>query len=257
MAVQGPGSRFLYMGNATAGGFNISSAAEGITEWEIPQTEHVLQETTSPFVVAPTYLPTTFRRSTDFSAKFLYGEPGVSGLTTLIESYRVPAAVMPAQIAVWGTATDVVGMPYDGASMYQATLTPDAPKELLTQFGVAFRCNPRAEPGHVCRALASVAIDGNTEATPVDCGVVAGSTAGLSAYLVVTAMTAADVTVTVEESALLVGWADTIVFTLVTAAKTYWVQRSTHAGDVLRYLACKWVYTGAAASTFFVGVNRY
>ena len=134
-------------------------------------------------------------------------------------------------------------------------LAPDTIHSLTPEFTVTGTVNN----AYVVAPLVARTTAGNTQSTYADMAVAAtGGTA--RAFLVVTSLTLGGYTnliVTVQSCATSGGsYDDETAFTAVTAAGAESVALS---GDVNRYLAVKWAWTGAGtgqSATFWVGVSR-
>ena len=136
--------------------------------------------------------------------------------------------------------------------------------ERLASVGKLHRANAEyhgngiVEDGKILHALAARTADGDTEASSVD-GAAATADGG-SAYLHVTALTLGgytNLTVTVRQSADNAVWEDLTVFTAVAAAPSK--ERKAIVGNIKRYLAVSYAFTGAGAdpsATFFAGLVR-
>lgn len=166
------------------------------------------------------------------------------------------------RVLCFGIEGNTIGQQFTGfKGAMQSDFVRIASMNGLTKANASYKGSGTVEDGQILHALGAETADGDTESTPVDGGAGnAPSTNGGSGYLQVPALTLGgytNVVVKVRDSADNITYGDLITFTAVAAAPA--AERATVVGDVERYVACSWAFTGAGADpsvTPFVGFKR-
>lgn len=164
----------------------------------------------------------------------------------------------------YAVAGNTIGRAFVGfVGALQATYERIATRGKLTLAKASYQSSGQVNTnGVILHALTGeTATSGNTQASYADDNG-AASTTGAVGYLQVSALALGgytSVTVTLQDSADHVTFADIsgAVFTTVTAAPA--AQALVIAGTIRRYLAAKWAYVGSGSSptvTFFAGLAR-
>lgn len=264
MTVPGPSARWLLVD-----GYDLGSSGY-MGEFVPASIEEGVDELTSPFATAPIILPTGFSKGGDVKVP-LWAD---STLQAVLDSWQgtTPATRVAQRVICYGwtgaqaAPTAHVAVKFEGAVGYLAKVEPKIPSEKLSLAEATFKIgNMRygVEIGDILKPLAAVTADGNSEATYVDGGATAApSTAGGAGYIQCTALTldgATNLACTVEDSADHVTYGALATFTVITAAPAK--ERKAVTGDVERYVAATWVWTGGAGAgstaTVFIGFARF
>lgn len=173
------------------------------------------------------------------------------------------ANIGTAPVLCFGIEGNTIGEKFIGYSgAMQATWERVASRGQLHKANARYEGSGIVEEGEILHAHgAETSASGNTEATPVDGGAGnAPSTDGGSGYLQVSALTLGgytDVTIKVRDSDDDITYGDLLTFTAVTTAQT--AERVTVAGNVERYVASSYAFTGAGTGqsvTYFCGFYR-
>lgn len=167
-----------------------------------------------------------------------------------------------ARVVVFGFEGNTVGKRFSGYSgAMQADYKRIAARGELHKASASYQGSGIVEDGLIIHEHATEGAAGNTTDEQVDGGAGnAPSSAGASGYLQVSALTLGgytNVVVKLRDSPDDITYSDLITFTAVTAAPA--AQRATVTGDVDRYVAAAWAYTGAGTGQsvkFLVGLVR-
>ena len=263
MTVGGPSARWLLVdgwdlgASAFMGAFQPSAQGQELEDME------------SPFKTAPALLPVGYTTGTDISAAF-WADSTLQALIDELHGTTVTTRATARVICYGWTAaaalpTAFVPVKFEGCTSYQTTVEPKMPGAKMTQFAITVKPNGRVNVGDILKPLGSTTIDGvgvgDTKAAYVDGGAAAApSTNGGVGYFQYTALALAGSTnflPEVVDSTDHAAWTTLIAFTAVTGTRG--AERKTVAGDVKRYIASAWAYTGFAGAptcTSFVGFAR-
>ncbi len=159
---------------------------------------------------------------------------------------------------------NVIGRAYSAfAGAFGAKYRRVVTKNELHRANADYTISGQADEGVILHELSAETADGNTEADSVDHG--AATANGGAAHLHVTALSLGghtNLTVKGRHSVDDVSFVDLVTMTALTQAAFdagTRAERKPLAGDVYRYLACAWDFTGAGSgptATFFFGVSR-
>lgn len=261
MTVPGPSKRWFLLDGWDLGvsGFMGAFDPSPITE--------TMDELESSFASAPIVQPAGYCDGGPVTVPFWAD----STLQDLIDSLHGTTATTRKnnRIACYGwTATPIlpaagVAVKFEGISTYQASVTPLTPPKALTKFEVTLQPTGQVDIGDMLLNLSTKTTDGNTNGTYVDGGALsAPSTSGGVGYLQFNALTldgATGLACEVTDSTDHVTFVTLVDFTDQTAARG--AERKEVTGNVDRYIACSWDFTGVpgAGTTagIFIGFRRY
>lgn len=164
-----------------------------------------------------------------------------------------------ARVLCYGLEGNTAGKHFVGyAGAMQATYERTATRKEFHKANATYQGSGVVEQGVILHTLAAVTADGDTEDDSLDN--TAATESGGAGYLQVTDLTLGgydNITVTIEDSSDDTTYADLVSFTAVTTAPD--AERKTVSGDVGRYLAVAWEFSGTGSSpsaTFMCGFRR-
>ena len=257
MSVPGPSSRFVYFA-----GWDLTTTCGLLGEFNPAGFEETLQDLRGSHSAVPCLASVGYRVADDLVFN-LWADDSMQDL--LDDLHGETAGDTEAErVVIYGwTGGDVIGQLCEFASAYIMKPEPKMPMAALTELTATFKIDGRLSIGHILHELSAETADGDTEGTSID-NTAASSAGGWGAWMYHTLDDDGGdgLDARVVDSADDIAYGALIAFTSVAdgGGITRGAEIKSVSGEVLRYVASDWDFTGAPGGsetcTFIIAFER-